>query len=336
MTPFQLQFPRQEKIETYSSRSPRNAFAHRFLHCRSWDSTPTWWMGYVINGQKIEDSVLEDEFESIKEHYQSMGEVVCCDRDEEFWKYARENVINRTLLEQESNKRFGEVADADVDARFEELKTEHGGEQEFYDNTGFNLGDKKVIWQKLKSSLTVDRLLSEELEDEREPTEEDLTKYYEDHIDEYMRPEEVRVSQIFIEPSSHDAAREAYVALRSLRDELLEGKDFDEAAREHGSDEDREIDLGFMKEGQTMPEVEAITFSMRVGEISPVIATHYGFHIFKVTDRKEPTPVPQSEIEGLAEQWKVEARNLAIEKVIDRLKESGSIEEFSEESDESA
>lgn len=289
-------------------------------------------MGYLINGQKIDDSVLEDEFESIKDHYQSLGEVVCCDRDQEFWSYARENVINRTLLEQESNARFGVVPDEEVDARFEELKKEHGGEQEFYDNTGFNRGDEKVIRQKLKSSLTVDRLLSEELEDERQPTDEELEAFYRENIQDYMRPEEVRVSQIFIEPSSHDAAREAYVALRSLREELLDGKDFDDAAREHGSDEDREIDLGFMKEGQTMPEVESITFSMRVGEISPVIATHYGFHIFKVTDRREPTPVPQSEIEGLEDQWKTETRNKAVEGMIDRLKEKGTIEEISGDS----
>lgn len=285
----------------------------------------------MINGETIDDSVLEEEFESIKEHYQSMGEVVCCDRDDEFWKYARENVINRTLLEQESNERFGKISDEQVDSRFEELKKEHGGEREFFDNTGFNLGDKEMIRGKLKSSLTVDRLLEEELEDEREPTDEDLEKFYQDNIDRYMQPEEVRVSQIFIEPSSHDAAREAYIALRQLREEILEGKDFDEAAREHGSDEERDIDLGFMKQGQTMPEVEAITFSLRIGEVSPIVATHYGFHIFKLTDRKEPTPLPREEVEGLADQWKVESRNEAIEKVIESLKAKATIEEISAE-----
>ena len=90
-------------------------------------------MAYIINGEKIEDSAIADEFESIKDHYQSMGEVVCCDRDEEFWEYARTNVVNRTLLEQASIKRYGEVSDADVDARFEEVKAdrrEHGDRQD--------------------------------------------------------------------------------------------------------------------------------------------------------------------------------------------------------------
>lgn len=285
-------------------------------------------MGYIINGERVDDSVLEEEFESIKDHYQRLGEAVCCDRDDEFWKYAREAVINRTLMEQESEARHGEVPDEEVDARFEELASQHGGESEFYDNTGFNRGDREMIRRKLKSSLTVDRLLEDELEDERDPTDEELEAFYRENIDQFMRPEEVRVSQIFIEPASHDAARESFVALRALREEILEGKDFDKAAREHGSDEDRDIDLGFMKEGQTMPEVEAITFSMRVGEVSPVVATHYGFHIFKVTDRREPTPVPRQEIEGLEQQWRVEQRNAAVEKVVEGLKAKAEIEEL--------
>jgi len=284
-------------------------------------------MVFIINGERLDEDVFENEFESIKEHYQSMGEVVCCDRDEEFWQYARENVINRTLLEQESNARFGEIDDSEVEARFNELKAEHGGEEAFYENTGFNPGDEDAIRQKLRSGLAVDRLLEAEIDISGEATEEELEKYYRENIERFMTQEEVRVSQIFIEPASHDAAREAFLALRDLRKELLEGKDFDEAAREHGADEDREIDLGFMKQGETMPEVEAITFSMNLGEISPVIATHYGFHLFKVTDRKEPEPIPRDEIDGLKEQYLVERRNDEVQAVIDRLKAKGSIEE---------
>lgn len=288
-------------------------------------------MAFNINGENVDDSVFAEEFESIKDHYQSLGEVVCCDRDDEFWEYARENVINRILLEQESKARFGEISEEEVDERFEQIQEEHGGEREFYDNTGFNMGDREMIRNRLKSSMTVDRLLEQEIEDPGPPTEEELEKYYQENIDRYMSQEEVRVSQIFIEPSSHEAAREAYMALRELREELLEGKDFDEAAREHGSDEDRDIDLGYMKQGETMPEVEAITFSMRVGEISPVVATHYGFHLFKVTDHKDPRPLPIDEIEGIGEQFLVERRNAAVEEVISRLKEKATIEEVADE-----
>ncbi|MEM7602156.1 MAG: peptidylprolyl isomerase [Verrucomicrobiota bacterium] len=288
-------------------------------------------MAYIINGKRIEDLELEEEFESIKEHYQNMGEVVCCDRDDEFWQYAKDNVINRTLLEQKSEEKFGPVDESDVQARFEELKSEHGGEAEFLDNTGFNVGDLPMILRKLKSSLTIDRYLDAEIEGSLEPSKDEILAYYERNKTQFMTKEEVRVSQIFIEPSSQEAAEEAYKALREVRAELLDGKDFDEAAKEHGSDGSREIDLGFMKQGETMPEIESITFSMRVGEISPVIATHYGFHVFKVTERRDPALIPMSEIEGIAEQAELEKRNGAIEKVISSIKSESQIEEVAGE-----
>lgn len=284
-------------------------------------------MAFIINGAHIGDDVVEDEFESLKEHYQRLGEVVCCDRDVELRTYAKENVVNRTLLEQESVKRFGEIDDATVEARFEALKEEHGGDQNFYDNTGFNRGDRNVILAKLKSSLTVDRLLEAEVTVPDKATEEELERYYQDNLQRFLGEEEVRVSQIFIEPSSHEAAREAYMALRTVRRELLAGKDFDQAAREHGSDEDREIDLGWMKQGQTMPEVEAITFSMEVGEISPIVATHYGFHLFKVTDRKEAKPIPRDQISGFEEKYLSERRAMGIADLIDRIKSTSTVEE---------
>ncbi len=287
-------------------------------------------MAFIINGVRIEDEEIAEEFESIKEHYQAQGEVVCCDRDEEFQQYARDNVVNRTLMEQESVKRFGEVSDDAVAEKFEEIKAEHGGEKEFYDNTGLNKGDEAMIIRRLKSSMTVDRLMDDELPFPEAPSEEALEAYYQENIARFMSEEEVRVSQIFVEPSSHEAAREAFVALRDLRRELLEGKDFDVAAQEHGSD-DRDTDLGFMKQGDTMPEIEAITFSMEIGEISPVVATHYGFHLFKVTEKKAPAPIPKEEIPTLGEQLLTEQRNNAIQAVIDKLRDQGDIKEVESE-----
>ncbi len=284
-------------------------------------------MAFIINGTRVGDEAIEEEFESLKEHYQRLGEVVCCDRDTELRGYARENVVNRTLLEQESARRFGEVDDAAVEARFEALKAEHGGEQAFYENTGFSDGDRGTILAKLKSSLVVDRLIEAEVKVPEKAAEEELERHYQANLDRYMGEEEVRVSQLFIEPRSHEAAREAYLALRAVRREILAGKDFDEAAREHGSDEDRDIDLGFMRQGRTMPEIESITFSMEVGEVSPIVATHFGFHLFKVTDRKEATPIPRAEIPGFEESYLSELRTKGIADLIDLLKSASSIEE---------
>ena len=289
-------------------------------------------MAFKINGQAISDEEIYEEFESIKDHYSRLGEVVCCDRDEEFMNYARENVVNRAVLEQESLKKFGEVSEEQIEARLAEMKAEYGGDDEFYDNTGFNRGDDKMIYSRVKSGLLVDRVLEEALGDEPEPTEEELEAYYQENIERYLSQERVRVSQIFVEPSSHEGARDAYADLRKIREKLLSGElDFEKVAADHNEAEKNDIDLGFMAQGDTMPEIEAITFSMRTGEISPIVATHFGFHIFTITDREEPTPVPMNEIQDLSLQFKTERREKAISEVIEKLKEKSSIEEVEEE-----
>ena len=288
-------------------------------------------MAFIINGQKITDDEIYEEFESIKDHYSRLGEVVCCDRDEEFMGYARENVVNRALLEQESLEKFGEVSAEAIEERIAEMKQEQGGEDEFYENTGFNKGDDQMIHNRVRSGVMVDRVLEEVLGEEPEPTEEELRAYYETNIDRYMSQERVRVSQIFVEPSSHEDARLAYAKLRELREKLLADEvDFDEAAAEYSDKEGDEIDLGFMAQGETMPEIEAITFSMQKDEISPIVATHFGFHIFKITDREEPAPIPLEEINGIKEQCFSERRENKIADYIDELKNKGSVEEIEE------
>lgn len=285
-------------------------------------------MAIIINGKTITDEVIEEEFESIKEHYISAGKVVCCDRDVELMGYARDTVINRVLLEQASLEKFGEVSEGEVDVRFTKIFEEHGGEKNFYENTGFNKGDEFMLRRKVKSSLMVDRYLESEMGAETEPTEAELKAYYEANIDRYLSEVKVEVSQLFLEPKSHEAAKESFEELFAARKEMLAGADFIELAKKHSGLEADQINMGFIRHGQNMPEIDAIVFSMVPGEISPVLATPFGFHIFKVTGRQEPAPIPMAEIKNLEQTFWSERREKRIKDVIDRLKAAGSIEEI--------
>lgn len=290
-------------------------------------------MAFKINGQTISDEDIYEEFESIKDHYARLGEVVCCDRDEEFMTYAKDNVVNRALLEQESLSRHGEISDEAVATKLEQMQSDHGGELEFYEETGFDRDDEPKIRRRIRSGLMVDRILEDVLRDETDPSDADLRSYYEANIDQFMSEERVRVSQIFMEPASHEVAKEAYQNLRRVRTNLLDGADFDEMAAKHGNNEKSEVDLGFLRQGESMPEIESIIFSMNIGEISPVVATHFGFHIFKAMEHEAPAPIAMEKLEGLQEQFIAGQRESKINAFIEDLKEKGSVEEFTVEED---
>src|SRR5436190_11810295 len=88
-------------------------------------------MPIVINGQRVEDDVLNAEFSSIKSYFESLGNVSCCERDPEFRGYARQNIIARVLLSQEAQRALPPTSANEVEAALDKLKEENGGEQRF-------------------------------------------------------------------------------------------------------------------------------------------------------------------------------------------------------------
>lgn len=292
-------------------------------------------MAYKINGVLVEDEAFEEEFESVKQHFLRLGETVCCDRDLEIRKIARENVIHRTLLEQESIRRFGPLEDHEVEQAYSQMVEDFGGLEDFLQKTGYEEADQPVIIARLRDRLSIDRLLDAEVQLPEKASDEALEEYYQAHIERFLAEEEICVSQILIEPRSHSVARETYDLMRGIRRQLLAGGDFDALAAEHGADQGRSIELGWMKPGETSPEIESILFSLQVGEISPVVASHHGFHLFMVTRKKEREPIPREKVEDLEAQYFTETRADVIEALLERLKSTSEIEEISSDPDPS-
>lgn len=265
-------------------------------------------MALVINGQQVDDAVLGSEFASIKAYFESLGNVSCCERDPEFRGYARENVIARVLLTQEALRALDPVPEAEIDAAIEELKTQHGGEAKFLAAFGASAADWPRIRQDLEVELRVRKLVDQQAATDTPISDEDLRRYYQSNLPAFMTAEEVRASHILKAPNRGEDRSQSYDLLRDLRRQLREGTDFDALARQHSDKGDEHIDLGFFKRGELAEEFEIVAFSMEVGEISPVFASPFGYHVIKLTDRKPAAPKPFDEVREQALQRLTEER----------------------------
>jgi len=121
-------------------------------------------------------------------------------------------------------------------------------------------------------------------------TDEELRAYYNDHLDQYRIQNRARVSHILFRTIGKTEAE--VQEIRKKAEEVLQkakrGAKFEELAKQNSEDttKDKGGDLGWVVQGQTVPEFERTAFSLPKGAISDLVETQYGLHIIKVVDRE--------------------------------------------------
>jgi len=285
-------------------------------------------MALIINGEHIDDEVIEGEFRNVKGHYERTLQVACCERDQEFRGYAKDNIISRVLLNQESMNRHPEVADEEITARLEKLIAEAGGETQFYLNIGMPYKDEAVVRENVKGGVRLDKMLGDIYGPEPEPTETELRAAYEKQLPLYMTEEMINAAHITKSLQGAKSRDEVYQAMRTVRGQLQAGTEFMKLAEEHRADEQQQIDLGWFKRGEFMEEFETIAFSMNEGEISPVFSTQLGYHICTVLGRKAPAALPYEMVKETVRQHLVEEhKDRKFNELIEQLKAAAKIED---------
>lgn len=285
-------------------------------------------MALFINGEEIDEEIIESEFRQIKGHYERTLQVACCERDPEFRQTAKENIVARVLLNQEARNRFPEVTEEEVTARLNKLIEEAGGEQQFYVRIGLGFKDEALVRDNVGNGVRLDKLLTEVYGEEKEPSDEELRAYYERYIDSFKTEEHIRVIHITKSMDGAKSRQEVYEKMRELRRQLLEGADFEAMAEAERGNEQQQIDLGWFKRGEFMEEFEAIAFSMTKGEISPVFTTQLGFHLCKLMDRRSPEAVPFEEVrEKVKAKWLDETRDEKFNAFLETLKAQADVKD---------
>jgi parvulin-like peptidyl-prolyl isomerase len=284
-------------------------------------------MSLIINGEPIPAELLEQEFEGIKAHYERMGAMSCCSRNEEFRGYARENVIARVLINQEAERRFPAITPDEISEALDKLIEAEGGRAAFFAHAGLTEADEPMVLQEVASGLRVDRLMMETWGPESPPSPAAARDYYESHLTDYLSTEEVRAFHLFKQVEKVEDRETVYEKMRQWRREArAEGGDFAAIALANTDKEDKQVDLGFFRRGEFMEEFDLIVFSLEEGEVSPVFASHWGFHLVQLASRRAPVPHPfESVRDDLDARLLAEHRSLTTRALVERLKTSAEV-----------
>jgi peptidyl-prolyl cis-trans isomerase D len=123
-------------------------------------------------------------------------------------------------------------------------------------------------------------------------SEDDLKKYYEQNKARYTAAEERRASHILIKAdaaaSAQDKAKAKALAQTLWAQVKAAPNTFEEVAKKHSQDASAQSggDLDFFGRGMMVKPFEDAAFGLKVGEITPVVETEFGYHIIKVTAQR--------------------------------------------------
>jgi parvulin-like peptidyl-prolyl isomerase len=162
--------------------------------------------------------------------------------------------------------------------------------------------------------------------------EKEFREFYQKNIDRYRTNETFRPAHIlFVIPkgATQEEIREIRKRCEAVLKKIGGGDDFGEMALLYSQDVSNRSrgDLGYFRKGELLPIVEREALRLKVGEVSGVVRTEFGFHIIKLLDRKGVDPLPFEEVKAKvkADYYDVEL-DKALKQFISTLRDKSIIE----------
>lgn len=153
------------------------------------------------------------------------------------------------------------------DGAFEEMLRERGiSFEEWRQDLEKGLLMEKAVQQAVRAAVTIE--------------EGEIRDYFNRHRDDFDRPAQVRARQIVV-GSEEEGER--------ILSQLRQGESFEGMARRFSLSPDSEEggDLGFFARGEMPPEFEKVVFAIPEGQISDLVKSEYGYHLFRVEEKRE-------------------------------------------------
>lgn len=213
-------------------------------------------------------------------------------------------LIDNEIMLQRAEKEGLLASDADVDAKYNELKAPYT-QEEFQKLLKQRKMTENDLRAQIRRDLSVQKLFNKEIGSHISISDADVANFYKANKASFNLPEnEVHLAQIVVTPTpdpnvqnlKHDKAKneeQAKTKIEALQLRLRQGEDFGELAQNYSEDSKTAPnggDLGFIPESsldKANPELRKIILAMSPGQISKIIHTAEGYRIIKLIS-KEP------------------------------------------------
>lgn len=221
---------------------------------------------------------------------------------------ALEQLINIELLYQKGKKLPVKDLSQKTEEKVAQSRKQFSSQADFEKALkGVNMNEKQLR-DLAQRNIIIDNLLQKEVFSKITVTEADAKKFYDENPDKFKMPERTRASHILIsadQKATPEEKKKAKEKAAAVRKRVAGGEDFAAVAKSDSNcpSASKGGDLGYFGKGQMVPEFEKAAAALKLGELSDVVETPFGYHIIKVTERKPAEAVKFSEVKDRIEEY---------------------------------
>jgi peptidyl-prolyl cis-trans isomerase SurA len=212
------------------------------------------------------------------------------------------DLIDQDLLVQRA-KDMGITVEADVVKQLDDVRKKNNltsmeDLEKAVEGEGLSWEEYKT---QMRNNLLTQEVIRKEVGSRIDIGNDEVKKYYEDHKQEFNRPEQVVLSELLL--STDGKTPEEIAAIQKKAEDLLgrvkKGEEFSELAKRYseGTTAKDGGPLGTFERGQLATQLEGEVFKLDKGQVTEVIQTKAGFEILKVIDHYQAGLQPLDKVE---------------------------------------
>jgi len=241
-----------------------------------------------VNGSNITVDKLHDEIQLLMKQFRVANKNALT---EEEILLIKTKGLNRIIR---NHMKLTESTSSGISLTRDEYEVAFGVAKSGYEGDSFRdfLKDVRIspkLWQtRLKNNLLINKLINTKFKVKLSDDETRARAYYKAHKERFEIGQMVHAFHIMV--PSEDESKVVRSAIKSQK------KSFSELARMYSLAPEAPIggDLGYFEIDQ-MPEEFGLIAQLKKNQVSEVIKTPYGYHIFKIVDVKTPRQLSFSE-----------------------------------------
>ncbi|MGB3081418.1 MAG: peptidylprolyl isomerase [Candidatus Omnitrophota bacterium] len=245
----------------------------------------------VVNDEVITQREFDRAFGSVKQTYEAnfKGEELE-KRLEGARKQLLEQIVNSKLIVSLARAEKIEVDEEELGGRLERVKSFYSSEDEFLRALSAKGTNLTEFEKELKEQMLGQKLVEKEVANKIVITPAEIRDVYGKNKEQLVIPKRVKLRGIMVRKATDEAGnKEAQEKIDKIVSDLKKGRVFESLARDRSEGPYAATggDMGYVSPGQMIPEIDGVVFALKEGQISDVVESNIGYHVFLVDQIEE-------------------------------------------------